>query len=403
MGLWQPLPYVHFKSQEIRDALSFLEKAKHIGKVVVSMPDKENKLFNYKSSYLITGGCGGIGWELMNWMLHNGAKRIFLMGRRIPSLERQSEINSLTDRGFHLIWRRGDVSKLSDCESMFSFTKEKFPESPLRGIFHCSGVLSDAAFLYLKVKMISLEDIFRLMGGWNLHELSKTLHLQHFVLFSSISSLIGNPGQGNYAAANAFLDALAHYRHALGLPAISLNFGQWGEVGLRQHISGLLPMSTKQALIALELALHSKNVQLCPSSMNVTSLVQRIPWTANFLADILKSEVNHSAKAVVKKFDVVSSEKFYVEFNACKNETDRNSVILNHVGKIVSSVLQLEHNNGINRKFSELGLDSLMMIEIKNKTSTLFKGKVQMSINDFADSEDLESLVTQISKLVAKN
>ncbi|XP_021966060.1 6-deoxyerythronolide-B synthase EryA2, modules 3 and 4 [Folsomia candida] len=400
-GLWQPLPYVHFQSQEIRDAHSFLEKAKHIGKVVVSMPDKENKLFNHQSNYLITGGCGGIGWELMKWMLENGAKQIFLMGRRIPSLERQSEINYLNDRGFHVTWKRGDVNKLAECESVFYWIKEEFPQSPLRGIFHCAGVLSDAVILNQTKETLEKVLSPKFHGGWDLHELSKTLNLQYFVLFSSISSLIGTIGQGNYSAANSFLDALSHYRHAQGLPAICLNFGQWGEVGLAagQNISGLHPMSTKQAL-ALELALKSKYIQLCPSSINVTKLVQRIPWIENFLANIQNSEKKHNSKIFgPNKFDIVSSEKFYVEFDSCENEVDRNSVILKYLRTIVCSVLQLEQNDWINRKFSQLGLDSLMMIEIKNKTSGLLGGNVQMGINDFTDSEDLESLVKQIKPI----
>ncbi|XP_021960609.1 mycolipanoate synthase [Folsomia candida] len=275
---------------QIVEAMHFLEKAMHVGKVVVRMPNKENTLFSDKSSYLITGGFGGIGWELMKWMLLNGANQIVLMSRNIPSLERQDEINDLKNLGCNIIWRCGDVRKLSDCESIFCWIKEQFPQSPVRGIFHCAGVLSDAAFVNQTKE--SLEKVLdpKFHGGWHLHELSIHLNLQHFVLFSSISSLIGTPGQGNYAAANAFLDALSHFRHALGLPAISLNFGHWGEVGLAagQHISGLHPISTKQALDALGVALKSNSNQLCPVAMNVPKLVQRIPWIENFLGNILQ-------------------------------------------------------------------------------------------------------------------
>ncbi|XP_035716631.1 phthiocerol synthesis polyketide synthase type I PpsC [Folsomia candida] len=401
--LLKPLPYIHFHSNEIINAMHFLEKAKHIGKVVVSMPGKENTLFSDRSSYLITGGCGGIGWELMNWMLMNGANRIILMSRNIPTSERQDEINDLKNRGCDIIWKRGDVSNLSDCAYVFSWMKEKFPHSPLRGIFQCAGVLSDAAFLnQTKESLIKVLNP-KFHGGWNLHELSKHLNLQYFVLFSSITSLIGTPGQGNYAAANAFLDSLSHYRHALGLPAISINFGHWGEVGLAagQHISGLHPISTKQALDALEVALKSKSNQLCPVAMNVPKLVQRIPWIKNFLVNILESEGSQKGKTDgLKKIDFVTSEMFWHEVEACNSEIDRTSVIRNHVERIISSVLELDQNSGINRKFSELGLDSLMMIEIKNQISTFLGGNVHMSLNEFADSEDLESLVNFISKLV---
>ncbi|OXA39881.1 Mycocerosic acid synthase [Folsomia candida] len=401
----QPLPYTRFDSKEIVDGMHFLEKANHIGKVVVNMPDKENTLFSDRRSYLITGGCGGIGWELMKWMLLNGANRIVLMSRNIPSLERQTEISDLENRGYNIVWRCGDVSRLSDCESIFSWIKEQFPQAPLRGIFHCAGVLSDATFLNQTKESLDKVINPKFHGGWNLHELSKQLNLQYFVLFSSITSLIGTPGLGNYAAANAFLDALSHYRNALGLPAICLNFGHWAEVGLvaGQHISGLHPMSTKQALDALEIALKSKSNQLCPINFAIDfpKLVQRIPWIENFLVNIKESEGNpHRKTAESKKVSFFSSELFWAAIDDCKGETDRNSVVRTHMEKILSSVLQLEDNNRINRKFSELGLDSLMMIEVKNHTSTLLGEDVQMNINELSGSEDLEGLVKYISKLV---
>ncbi|MCR9142860.1 MAG: type I polyketide synthase [bacterium] len=197
---------------------------------------EEPVAFKADASYLITGGLGGLGLELAEYMAQNGAGHLGLIGRRAPSeevLKRLAEIEKST--GAKLVPMQGDISLAADVERIFKEADAKLPA--VKGLVHSAGVLEDGILTqqtwerYAKVLAPKVE------GSWNLHQATRQRELDFFVMFSSVSALTGSPGQSNYAAANAFMDGLAVYRRANGLPAVSIAWGPWADVGMAANIS----------------------------------------------------------------------------------------------------------------------------------------------------------------------
>jgi len=201
--------------------------------------DRRHFLFNDRSTYLVSGGLGAIGLEAAKWMVSEGAKFIVLCGRNPPSQHATEVIDSLNNDGKCVISYQLDVSNKEGCECLVEainsgklhFDNQTFP--PLRGIQHGAGIISDATFANQTWEKYEEAFSVKVYGAWNLHKLTKNSEfpLEHFVMHSSFAAIIGLIGQSNYAAANAYLDSLANYRNTLGLPATSINWGQWGNIG----------------------------------------------------------------------------------------------------------------------------------------------------------------------------
>jgi short-subunit dehydrogenase/aryl carrier-like protein len=212
---------------------------------------------------------GALGLQSAEWLVRKGARTIVLVGRRAPSARAAEIMQALRDQGARIEIRHADVADLSQISAVFAAIKRELP--PLAGVLHGAGVLDDGIFL--EQTWPRIEKVFRskATGAWNLHHLTAGKPLDIFVLFSSVASLTGSPGQSGYAAANAFLDALAHYRHGLGLAALSVNWGAWAgsgmaaqvaESGRRRVLAGIQPMTAERCFAALELALADGRPQL---------------------------------------------------------------------------------------------------------------------------------------------
>lgn len=222
------------------------------------------------ASYLITGGFGGFGLSMAVWLASQGAENLVLVGRSgAASAQAKQALTELAVLGVHVKSVAADVGDAAQLAGMFADIAATMP--PLKGIFHAAGVLDDQNLL--DIDNASLDKVMRpkALGAWHLHQLSLPLALDCFVLYSSISSLIGNRNQGNYVAANTFLDALAHHRHALGMAATSVNWGALAEVGMAasntsvlQHLAhmGIHSFTPEQALEALSAVLRSPVAQV---------------------------------------------------------------------------------------------------------------------------------------------
>jgi len=206
------------------------------------------------ATYLVTGGLGGVGLALAGWLQDRGAAHLLLLGRRAPSAEAAQAVAALEARGARVRVLQGDVANAGDVERALA-EPASLGWPRVKGVFHLAGALSDAVIQSLDGEKLRAAMAAKVSGGWNLHRATASLPLDHFVLFSSIAAL-GTPGQAGHAAANAFLDALAHRRRAEGLPALSLGFGGFAEVGAAARLQaeggrgapGVEPMPPGHAL-----------------------------------------------------------------------------------------------------------------------------------------------------------
>ena len=181
------------------------------------------------ATYLITGGLGSLGLSVAQWLVRQGARHLVLISRRPPSADAQIEIETLEALGATIAPIGVDVTSIKGMSQAFATIAMSMP--PLKGVIHAAGAVDYKPLVEMDVR--GFEDVLqpKVTGAWLLHKLTQGLSLDFFVLFSSIASVWGGKGQGHYAAANQFLDTLAHYRHDRGLPALSVNWGPWAGGG----------------------------------------------------------------------------------------------------------------------------------------------------------------------------
>ena len=240
-GVLKPLPCHVYPIEDAVSAFRTMSEAKHVGKIVISQNEakaatssvRDENLFRPDASYLVTGGFGALGLLTSRWMVEHGARCLALAGRNDPSGEARRAMAELERLGAQVLALRCDVSSKSDVEKLLAETGRTMP--PLSGVFHCAGLLEDGVLIRQDWDRFARVMAPKVAGTWNLHALTRDLPLEFFVLFSSSASVSGSPGQGNHATANAFMDSLAHYRRAQGLPALSVNWGPWSEIGAAAH------------------------------------------------------------------------------------------------------------------------------------------------------------------------
>lgn len=229
-GLLQPPPCTEFPMQDLAGAMRFMAQAKHIGKVVVTNKTAarvrdtvpEIAPIQAEATYLITGGMGGVGLLTARFLVDRGARNIMLVGRSLPA-DIDARLKDMRKGNTSIQVLPADVSNAEDVARVITFIRDKMP--PLRGILHAAMVLADTALGELDETSMNAVMAPKMLGAWNLHRETLDTPLDFFVSFSSITSILGNPFQGNYAAANAFLDAFATYRRAHGLKATTINWG----------------------------------------------------------------------------------------------------------------------------------------------------------------------------------
>lgn len=262
-GVYKPLPFTRFATNEVADAYRYMSARKNIGKVVVSMrPEADkgsdaNQSVSPRAGYLVTGGFGALGRRVAQWLAENGAGGVALLSRREPNDEAQAFLKSLEIPGVGL---SGDAADRASLTAALGELPADFP--PITGVIHAAGVLDDGLIGDLDAERLDRVLLPKALGAWNLHELTQEADsplagVKRFVLFSSVAASLGSPGQANYAAANAALDALANHRHAFGLPATSLGWGPWASDATADAGAGMAAGETADAV-------RSKGMDLLP-------------------------------------------------------------------------------------------------------------------------------------------
>jgi acyl transferase domain-containing protein len=233
------LPALPVRAYPLRDALTafrVMAAGRHVGKLVLVPPRGAQEVpVRADGTYLVTGGLGGLGLATASWLATRGAGEIVLVGRRGPKPEDEATLAAVRSLGARVSVVACDIG---DAEAVRGLWRDVLAaRPPLRGIVHAAGVLSDAVLADQDERRFDVVAAAKIDGALELHAASSRDPLDFFAMFSSTSALLGSPGQANYAAANAFLDALASHRQARGLVATSIGWGAWGEVGMAALLS----------------------------------------------------------------------------------------------------------------------------------------------------------------------
>jgi len=330
-----------------------------------------------KGSYLITGGFGGLGLEVAKWLVAQGAKHLALVGRRGTPESAHAALADLRRAGAEVSEFKADISQPGQVEHLFAQIEQAMPD--LRGIFHAAGVLQDSLLLQLTPERLRAVMAPKVRGAWNLHLMSLGKRLDLFVLFSSVIGLLGSPGQGNYAAANSFLDALASYREGIGLPALSIDWGPWSEVGMvaakangtgAVAFRGLASACPKEYLAALALLLNQPERQVAVMRFQLAQWQEFNPkaTTSNFFAELRAISSDAPAKSAPAG---KQPSKNLRDLLARETGSRRNSIIEEYVKEHLSKIVRIPPNRiDVNKPLKYLGLDSLMGLELRNSLQT---------------------------------
>jgi len=320
------------------------------------------------AAYLITGANGAVGRELAVWLARQGAKHLALLARG-PADE--SLLAHLTEQGAQPRHYQADVADRAALVSTLERIERE--QAPLGGIFHLAGVLDDGLIDSQNWERWARVLAPKVNGAWNLHQLTRKRDLPLFVEFSSAASQLGSAGQSNYAAANAFLDALAQHRRAAGLSGVSVNWGPWGESGMAARLAagqqarlesqGVGSLSTQGALDMLgKLLGANSDAQVGVLAMDWARYASAHP--SPFLAHVAASAT--TTGSAPDHSDSVRARLQQVSAN------ERKPLLVDALVDLVAEVLRLPRNEVAPReRLFDLGVDSLIAVELKNRLQTL--------------------------------
>ena len=342
-----------------------------LARVATGQPSATTR-FDAAGTVLITGGTGTLGALVAEHLItQHGVRRLLLTSRRGPAADGAGELATrLHDLGADVTITACDTAD----SAALADTLAAIPaEHPLTAVVHAAGVLDDATFPALTPDHLDTVMRPKVDAGWHLHQLTRDLDLAAFVLFSSVAGTIGSPGQANYAAANTYLDALAHHRRAHGLPAISLAWGLWADTstmtaGLGQaevaRLSrrGVTPMPAEQALALLDAALATDRPALVTARLNLPTFRQRA--ASGTLPTILRGLVPVAARRAGSGGGEGLRQRL-----ASLSTTEQHALVLETVRRHIAAVLGHDTSEVIDpdRPFQEYGFDSLTAVEFRNR------------------------------------
>jgi acyl transferase domain-containing protein/acyl-CoA synthetase (AMP-forming)/AMP-acid ligase II/pimeloyl-ACP methyl ester carboxylesterase/acyl carrier protein len=321
-------------------------------------------------SYLITGGLGALGLKLSQWLVENGAKNLVLSGRNQPSTDARQAIANWKKLGVKILVAQTDVSTEAEVIKLLDRCKISMPA--IAGIIHAAGVLDDGILIEQNWERFRSAIAPKVFGAWNLHNQTQDLSLDFFVTFSSVASLIGSPGQGNYAAANACLDAIARYRQGQGLPGLSINWGPWAETGMAVKANfnrqGLNLIDVDRGLEAFSQLLSSNSPQVGVLSVEWNELSKQFPYLLEspFFENLVedRSTVKHEQTNIFEKIGAMSADR-------------REEFLQSYLQSAIAKILQIDFQQvSLTDSLLDMGMDSLMVMEAINQ----LKNDLQLTI-----------------------
>ncbi|PMB72945.1 Compactin diketide synthase mokB [Beauveria bassiana] len=395
-------PIRTFGPQQVSEALKYMQKGHHMGKLVVALPEDASQipavtsetsiLFSDEATYLVVGGLGGLGKEVARWMVEKGARSLCFLSPSAASDKHATFIEELQSQGCRITAIAGDVSKMDDVEKAIA-------KSPtlIRGVLQLSMVLKDRPLLEMSYQDWQAVQEPKVKGTWNLHNaLLTNTKLDFFILMGSVAGLVGQPGQGNYASANSFLDSFCHYRQQLGLPCSVIDLGGMQDIGFlagkankmsQFKSAGMFLLHEHHLMEAIEIGLHRST----PTKPTILPGLGGFTWTPQ-LAVGLGSLRSSSEPLNMRLFmgDVRFSKYVSLAAEAEQKERKRDEKLrellqqIEHdpsmlyaddiverasleIGSTLFEYLSLpEDEMNIHATLESIGVDSLVSIEIRN-------------------------------------
>lgn len=325
-------------------------------------------------SYLITGGLGQLGLQAAAWLAEQGARRIVLASRRTPSSKALAALDAIRANGVEVVTHAADIAKIEQVSALFA--ELDAASLPLAGVLHAAGMLDDGALVNQSAERF-LNVFAPKAAAWNLHLLTRERSLDFFCCFSSAAGWLGSPGQGNYAAANAFLDGLAQLRRAEGLPGVSIAWGPWAGAGMAQSLrraagKRIEPLDPKQALLALGALLNCATASV---GVMQAELARR------------DTGANDDDSDFIRQLRLIPA-------------TERRAMLSRHAAVLIAQVLGLASPDRVTprHRLFDLGLDSIMATELSGRLERTLG--VPLAATLIFDYPTLEALVEHLATSV---
>ena len=401
-GELAPLAHTRWSLAEAGAGMKFMRAARHIGKIVFAASPLETGRLRADRTYLVTGGLGGIGCTVAGWLFERGAGAVVLNGRRDPDPEAAEAIDELRERGATVSVELADMSDAAAVDAMLARVSETLP--PLAGVIHSVGVLSDAALTNQSWE--SFERVLwpKVLGAWHLHRATADRDLDMFVLFSSVAGVLGNPGQANHAAANAFLDVLAAHRRSLGLAGQSIAWGAWSGLGeaeeQRERIAAQLEaagtgwITPQHGLKAFDHLVRQDPTAPMVASVDWQMVADDHESRSPVLEDLLAAVTSEAGSRPDSQTDLLS------ELGASP-ETEHEQILAGFLQRELQAVMRLPDLPASSVEFADLGMDSLMAVELRNRINRGLAGAYTAGNTVVFDYPSVQSLAAYLASELA--
>ncbi|WP_342353924.1 type I polyketide synthase [Micromonospora sagamiensis] len=369
-GALKPLPVRVWEVRQARQALRHISQARHVGKVVLTVPAQMDP----DGTTLVTGASGALAGVVARHLVTTGrANRLLLASRRLPAdgSDYAALVAELTEAGATVTPLAVDVS---DPQQAAALVAGVDAAHPLTAVVHCAGTVADATITSLDADALSTVLRPKVDAAWVLHEATAGLDLSAFVVFSSIAATLGSPGQGNYAAANAFLDALAQHRRAEGLPATSIGWGMWATGGMAARLSsddrqrlgrlGMSGLTATEGATLFDAAIAGRPPTVVAARLRITGEPAQVPPILRRLA---RTGARRQSRSVETGAGTGWSERL-----AGLSQDEARRLLVELVCAQAAAVLGHASAQAVpgGRAFKELGFDSLTSVELRNRLAS---------------------------------
>lgn len=405
-GDFKPLVYSVFSRAEAVNAFKTMQRGKHIGKMVVSFDELNHGVrtlpkHRYKDSldspgsYLVSGGLGGLGLATAKRLVSNGARNIILLSRSGAVTEAaKAGVRELEQAGAVVVTPKVDVADMASLKAVMDEVLKKMP--PLKGVVHSAAVLRDSMVANITREQVETSLHAKALGAWCLHEYTRDMDLDLFIMYSSATTLLGNPGQVNYVAANMVLEALAQHRRSIGLPAVTYGWGPISDTGMLTAAPEVME-SLKRVIGVSELPskLALDYMELSPDDSYTNLFYFNLDWNRvrdlKFVGSTMFNWIEELKGGATQRTLSGDSAKSILALE----RDEAIAALVESIGIEVAAMLKIPFESmDTSLSIADLGLDSLMAVEL----GLLIEERYGVKVSSFSMnvSSDLTALSERI-------